>query len=71
MLIDLCNLFTPLLRQVDWSARCETPAGSAGQVRLLRAHCAEEAHRTPRGKRASWSGNNDFQGATQFAKQPL
>ncbi|ANX13087.1 hypothetical protein ABE41_013835 [Fictibacillus arsenicus] len=29
---------------------------------------AKEAHRTPRGKRASWNGNQPLQGATKFAK---
>ncbi len=37
---------------------CSTPAGLAGQVRPRRSVSDEEAHRTPRGKRASWSGNS-------------
>ena len=45
----LCYLSSLL---VDWSVRCETPAGSVGQVRLLMVHSAKEAHRTPRGKGA-------------------
>ena len=42
--------------------------GVAGQVRPRRR--AEEAHRTPHGKRASWSGNrrNPFLIATKFTK---
>ncbi|REB74256.1 hypothetical protein CP883_09750 [Cutibacterium acnes] len=39
---------------VDCSGRCETPAGNAGQVRPHRRN-VEEAHRPPRGKRASWN----------------
>jgi hypothetical protein len=31
--------------------------GAAGQVRPRRSDSDEEAHRTPHGKRASWSGN--------------
>jgi hypothetical protein len=31
--------------------------GAAGQVRPRRNDSDEEAHRTPLGKRASWSGN--------------
>ncbi|WP_201714334.1 hypothetical protein [Rossellomorea arthrocnemi] len=37
--------------KIDWSGRCSTPAGNAGQVRPRRAK-PEEAHRQPRGKRA-------------------
>ena len=44
-------------RLVDWNGRCETPAGSVGQVRPRRHINAEEAQRPPRGKRATWSGN--------------
>ncbi|AGK52184.1 hypothetical protein B1NLA3E_02000 [Bacillus sp. 1NLA3E] len=44
-------------KEVDWSGRCETPAGAAGQVRPHRRFSAEEAHCPPRGKRATWSGN--------------
>jgi hypothetical protein len=43
--------------QVDWSGRCETPVGAAGQVRPRRSDSDEEAHRPHQGKRASWSGN--------------
>ncbi|MDF2902673.1 MAG: hypothetical protein K0S25_311 [Bacillus sp. (in: firmicutes)] len=38
--------------EVDWSGRCETPAGAAGQVRPHRRLSAEDAHRPPRRKRA-------------------
>ena len=38
---------------------CSTPAGKAGKVRPHRAK-PEEAHRPPRGKRASWSGNQQL-----------
>jgi len=31
--------------------------GDAGQLRPHRRECAEEAQRTPHGKRVSWSGN--------------
>jgi len=31
--------------------------GSSGTAETPQAHCAEEAQRTPHGKRASWSGN--------------
>ncbi|PLT30832.1 hypothetical protein CUU66_05485 [Peribacillus deserti] len=63
---------TLLFSQVDWSVRCETPAGAALIKRALNnveGECSafrsgetpqakpEEAHRPPRGKRASWSGN--------------
>jgi len=43
--------------KVDWSGRCETPVGIAGQVRPRRSVSDEEAHRPPHGKRVSWSGN--------------
>jgi chemotaxis protein MotA len=35
----------------------KTPAGAAGQVRPRRSVSDEEAHRTPRGKRSAWNGN--------------
>ncbi|AGK54757.1 hypothetical protein B1NLA3E_15055 [Bacillus sp. 1NLA3E] len=35
----------------------KTPAGAAGQVRPRRRFSAEEAHRPPRGKRSTWSGD--------------
>jgi hypothetical protein len=35
----------------------KTPVGAAGQVRPRRSDSDEEAHRTPHGKRATWSGN--------------
>ncbi|WP_088042291.1 hypothetical protein [Bacillus sp. EAC] len=42
-------------KEDDWNGRCETPVGVAGQMRPRRQ--AEEAHRPPHGKRASWNGN--------------
>jgi hypothetical protein len=42
--------------EVDWNGRCETPVGEEGQARPHRCASAEEAHRPPYGKRASWSG---------------
>jgi hypothetical protein len=50
-------LLDVLKLNVDWSGRCETPAGAAGQVRPHRRFSAEEAHRPPRGKRSAWNGN--------------
>jgi len=35
----------------------KTPAGAAGQVRPRWSLGDEGAHRTPRGKRSAWSGN--------------
>ncbi|PKG23476.1 hypothetical protein CWS01_10790, partial [Niallia nealsonii] len=45
------------LKQVDWSERCETPVGLAGQVRSRRAQ-PEDAHHPPHGKRASLHCNH-------------
>jgi hypothetical protein len=47
--------------EVDWSARCETPTGSAGQVILAMAQSVKEAHRTPRGKGAPGAEINPLQ----------
>jgi hypothetical protein len=44
-----------MLSKLIGAEGCSTPAGIAGQVRPRRR--AEEAHRQPRGKRASCSGN--------------
>ncbi|TYS84946.1 hypothetical protein FZC88_22390 [Rossellomorea aquimaris] len=44
-----------MLRKLIGVEGCPTPAGIAGQVRPRRR--AEKAHRQPRGKRASCSGN--------------
>ena len=46
---------------VDWSGRCETPAGGVGQMRPRRRPCAEEAQRPPRGKRAPGAQINLYQ----------
>ncbi|ANX13275.1 hypothetical protein ABE41_014800 [Fictibacillus arsenicus] len=43
--------------KVDRSARCETPGGLAGQVRLLRRKAQRRLTARPPGKRASWSGD--------------
>jgi hypothetical protein len=55
--------------KVDWSARCETPGGSAGQVRLLTAQSAEEAHRTPPGKRVPGAEINHLHTPLKLLKQ--
>ncbi|WP_157827537.1 hypothetical protein [Niallia nealsonii] len=51
---------------MDWSERCETLAGLAGQA------IREDAHRPPHGKRASLHCNQPTPlKATKFTKQPL
>ncbi|OOE13861.1 hypothetical protein UN64_01205 [Fictibacillus arsenicus] len=40
------NSLKKILRE-NWSARCETPAGSAGQVRLLKAQSARRLTTRP------------------------
>ncbi|KMM35861.1 hypothetical protein AB986_20635 [Alkalihalobacillus macyae] len=65
LLKDFCfirALFKKPKFKVDWSGRCSTPAGLAGQVRPHRRNvfCAEEAHRPPRGKRAPVAQINHY-----------
>ncbi|MDM5315396.1 hypothetical protein QUF49_05265 [Fictibacillus sp. b24] len=42
--------------------------GTGGQVRHLRVKRTNVAHRLPRGKRASWSGNQPRSRTTKTAK---
>ncbi|MDM5315658.1 hypothetical protein QUF49_06580 [Fictibacillus sp. b24] len=44
--------------------------GTSGQVETPNGAERQEAHRTPRGKRASWSGNQLLTKATLYKKQP-
>ncbi|ANC75772.1 hypothetical protein ABE65_002545 [Fictibacillus phosphorivorans] len=56
---------------VDRSVRCETPGGSAGQVRHLRAQGDEVAHRTPPGKRAPETEINNFNKQKSFPRNEI
>ncbi|MFG6496891.1 hypothetical protein P8610_16135 [Fictibacillus sp. UD] len=44
--------------------------GTSGQVETPNGAKRQEAHRTPRGKRATWSGNQLFQRQQCIQKQP-
>ncbi|MDM5317870.1 hypothetical protein QUF49_17805 [Fictibacillus sp. b24] len=43
--------------------------GTSGQVETPNGAKRQEAHRTPRGKRASWSGNQLLSEAQTFIKK--
>jgi hypothetical protein len=55
------SLFPP----VDWSGRCEDSCGSTGLGRPRRRLSAEEAPRHARGKRSTWSGNQQAIGQVE------
>jgi hypothetical protein len=45
--------------------------GTSGQVETPNGAKRQEAHRTPRGKRAAWSGNQLLSKVTMYAKKML
>jgi hypothetical protein len=53
---------------VDWSARWRDSYGTSGQVETPKGVKRQEAHRTPRGKRAAWSEGQLLSKATIYVK---
>jgi hypothetical protein len=51
--------------------RARDSYGTSGQVETPNGAKRQEAHRTPRGKRVAWSGNQLLLKATMYAKTAI